>query len=67
MCISWIPLHACTLNFDMSSSVRDSSRKVNTLLADFSFVDSNTLSVLVYSYCILNMEVNCLNYMIKIV
>ena len=45
-----IPLHACTLNNDMSSSVRDFYRKVNNLLADFSFVDSNTLSVLFDSY-----------------
>ena len=30
----------------MSSSVRDFNRRVNNLLADFSFVDSNTLSVL---------------------
>ena len=36
-----IPLHACTLNNDMSSSFRDFNRKVNNLLADFSFVDSN--------------------------
>ena len=40
-----IPLHACTLNNDMSSTVRDFNRRVNNLLADFSFVDSNTLSV----------------------
>ena len=46
-----IPLQACTLNNDMSSSVRDFNRKVNNLLADFSFVDSNTLSVLFDSYC----------------
>ena len=35
----------------MSSSVRDFNRKVNNLLADFSFVDNNTLSVLFDSYC----------------
>ena len=46
-----IPLHACTLNNDMTSTVRDFNRKVNNLLADFSFVDSNTLSVLFDSYC----------------
>ena len=60
-----IPLHACTLNNDMS--VRDFHRKVNNLLADFSFVDSNTLSVLFDSYCMSIIEVNCLNYIIKIV
>ena len=46
-----IPLHACTLNNDITSTVRDFNRKVNNLLADFSFVDSNTLSVLFDSYC----------------
>ena len=46
-----IPLHACTLNNDMSSTVRDFNKRVNNLLADFSFVDSNTLSVLFDSYC----------------
>ena len=46
-----IPLHVCTLNNDMSSTVRDLNRRVNNLLADFSFVDSNTLSVLFDSYC----------------
>ena len=35
----------------MTSTVRDFNRKVNNLLADFSFVDSNTLSVLFDSYC----------------
>ena len=38
-----IPLHACTLNNDISCTVRDFNRKVNNLLVDFSFVDSNTL------------------------
>ena len=44
-----IPLHvhACTLNNDMSSTVCDFNKGV----ADFSFVDSNTLSVLFDSYC----------------
>ena len=46
-----IPLHDCTLNNDMSSTVRDCNRGVNSLLADFSFVDSNTLSILFDSYC----------------
>ena len=46
-----ISLHACTLNNDMSSTVRDFNRRVNNLLVDFSFVDSNTLSVLFDSYC----------------
>ena len=46
-----IPLHAYTLNNDMSSTVRDFNRRVNNILADFSFVDSNTLSVLFDSYC----------------
>ena len=46
-----IPLHACTLNNGMSSTVHDFNRRVNNLLADFSFVDSNTLSVLFDSYC----------------
>ena len=46
-----IPLHACTLNNDMTSTVRDFNRSVNNLLADFSLVDSNTLSVLFDSYC----------------
>ena len=63
-----IPLHACTLNNDMSSTCRDFNRKINNLLADFSFVDSNALSVLFDSYTVcLYMEVNCLNYMIKLV
>ena len=35
----------------MSSTVRDFNRKVNNLLADFSFVNSNTLSALFDSYC----------------
>ena len=35
----------------MLSTVRDFNRKVNTLLADLSFVDSNALSVLFDSYC----------------
>ena len=35
----------------MSSIVRDFNRRVNNLLADFSFVDSNTLFVLFDSYC----------------
>ena len=56
-----VPLHACTLNNDMSCTVRDFNRKVNNLLVDFSFVDSNTLSVCLY------MEVNYFIYMIKIV
>ena len=30
-----IPLQACTLNNDMTSTVRDFNRKVNNLLADF--------------------------------
>ena len=49
-----IPLHACTLNNDMSSSVRDFDRNVNNLLDDFSFIVSNTLSVLFdfYMYCV---------------
>ena len=34
-----------------SSTVRDVNRRVNNLLADFSFVNSNTLSVLFDSYC----------------
>ena len=48
-----IPLHACTLNnyTCLSSTVRDFNKRVNNLLADFSFVDSNTLSVLFDSYC----------------
>ena len=49
-----IPLHGCTLNNDMSSTVRDFNRRVNNLLADFSFVDSNTYSTLSFlfdSYC----------------
>ena len=46
-----ILLNAGTLNNDMSSTVRDFNRRVNNLLADFSFVDSNTLSVLFDSYC----------------
>ena len=46
-----IPLHACSLNNDMSSTVRDFNRRVNNILANFSFVDSNTLSVLFDSYC----------------
>ena len=46
-----IPLHTCTLNNDMSYTVRDYNKKVNNLLADFLFVDSNTLSVLLDSYC----------------
>ena len=46
-----IPLHACTLNNDMLSTVRVFNKKVNNLLSDFSFVDSNTLSVLFDSYC----------------
>ena len=46
-----ILLHACILNNDMSSTVRAFDGKVNNLLADFSFVDSNTLSVLFDSYC----------------
>ena len=46
-----IPLHVCTLNNDMSSTVRDFNTRVNNLLADFSCVDSNTLSVLFDSYC----------------
>ena len=46
-----IPLHACTLNNDMSCTVRDFNRKVNNLLVDFSFVGRNTLSVLFDSYC----------------
>ena len=29
-----IPLHACTLNNDMSSTVRDFNRRVNNLLDD---------------------------------
>ena len=45
-----ILLHACTLSNDMSSTVRDCYRKVNKLHADFSLVDSNTLSVLFYFY-----------------
>ena len=45
------PLHSCTLNKDMSHTVRDFNRRVNNLLADFSFVDSNTLAVLFDSYC----------------
>ena len=45
-----VPLFACTFNNDMSSSVRGFDRKVNNLLADFSFVDSNTLSVSLNSY-----------------
>ena len=36
----------------MSSTDRDFNRKANNLLSDFSFVDSNTLSVLFVSYCI---------------
>ena len=35
----------------MSSTVSVFNRKVNTLLADLSFVDSNTLSVLFDTYC----------------
>ena len=37
----------------MSSTVRDFNRKANNLLVNFSFVDSNTLSVTVLfdSYC----------------
>ena len=35
----------------MSSTVRDFNRRVNNLLADFSFVDSKTPSVLFDSYC----------------
>ena len=46
-----IPLHACTLNNDMTSSVRDFNRRVNNFFADFTFVGSNTLSVLFDSYC----------------
>ena len=46
-----ILLHAFTLNNDMSSTVRDFNTRVNNLLADFSCVDSNTLSVLFDSYC----------------
>ena len=46
-----IPLHACTLNNDVSSTVCEFTKKVNNLLAAFSFVDSNTLSVLLDSYC----------------
>ena len=60
-------LHACTLNNGMSSTVRDFNRKVNNLLADFSFVDSNTLSVLFDSYCMSIYRSQFLNYMIKIV
>ena len=45
-----IPVQACTLNNDLSTSVRDFNRKVNNILANFSFVDSNTLSVLFDSY-----------------
>ena len=33
-----IPLHACTLNNDMLSTARDFNRRVNNLLADFSFL-----------------------------
>ena len=63
-----IPLHACTFNCDMLSTVRDFNRKVNNLLSDFSFVNSNTLSVLhlIPTVCLYK-EVNCLNYIIKIV
>ena len=62
-----IPLHACTLNNDMSSSVRDFNRKFNNLLADFYL-----LIAIYYLYYLipigcLYMEINCLNYMIKIV
>ena len=54
-----IPLLACTLNNDKSSTVRDLNRRVNNLLADFSFVDSNTLSVL---YLILTVCLYIINY-----
>ena len=48
-----IPLHACTLNNDKSSTVtvRNFNRRVNNLLADFSAVDSITLFVLFEFYC----------------
>ena len=35
----------------MTCHLRDFNKRVNNLLADFSFVDSNTLSVLFDSYC----------------
>ena len=41
----------CTWNNNMSSTVRVFNRKVNNLLVDFSFVDSNTLSVSFDCYC----------------
>ena len=46
-----IPLHACTLNSNMLSTVRDFNRRVNNLLSDFSFVDSNAVSLLFDCYC----------------
>ena len=36
---------------DVSSIVRDFDRKVNNLLSEFSFTDSNTISVLFDAYC----------------
>ena len=38
-------------NNAISSTVCDFYRKVNNILADLSFIDSNTLSVLFDSYC----------------
>ena len=62
-----IPLHACTMNNGMSSTVRDFNRRVNNLLADFSLLIAiQYLYYLILTVC-LYMEVNCLNYMIKIV
>ena len=51
----------------MSSSVRDLNRTINNLLAKFSFVDGNPLSVLFDSICMSIYRSQLFSYMIKIV
>ena len=62
-----IPLHACTLNSDMSSTVRALIGMLTIyLLISQLLIAIHYLYYLILTVC-LYMKVNCVNYMIKIV